>query len=43
MLSPYIIYNTNTNIPQLMSSSFHKDISFPKIVQALNAIKRDLV
>ena len=39
----YIIYNTNTNIPQLMSSSFHKDISFPKIVQALNAIKRDLV
>lgn len=39
----YIIYNTNTNIPQLMSSSFHKDISFPKIVRALNAIKSDLL
>ena len=39
----YIIYNTNTNIPQLMSSSFHKNLSFPKIKEALNAIRTDLI
>ena len=39
----YIIYTTNTNIPQLMSSSFHKNLSFPKIQEALNAIKNDLI
>jgi hypothetical protein len=39
----YIIYKTNTNIPQLMSSNFHKNLSFPKIIEALNAIKNDLV
>jgi hypothetical protein len=39
----YIIYTTNTNIPQLMSSSFHKNLSFPKIKEALDAIRKDLV
>lgn len=39
----YIIYTSNTNIPQLMSSSFHKNLSFPKIQHALNAIKNDLI
>ena len=38
-----IIYISNTNIPQLMSSSFHKDLVFPKIKQALNTIKKDLI
>lgn len=38
-----IIYTTNTNIPQLMSSSFHKNLSFPKIQEALYAIKNDLI
>jgi hypothetical protein len=38
-----IIYNINTNIPQLMSSSFHKNLSFPKIQEALNAIRSDLI
>jgi len=38
----YIIYTTNTNIPQLMSSSFHKNLIFPKIKEALDAIKKDL-
>jgi hypothetical protein len=39
----YIIYTSNTNIPQLMSSSFHKTLSFPKIQEALNAIRSDLI
>jgi hypothetical protein len=39
----YIIYTSNSNIPQLMSSSFHKDLSFPKIKQALNTIRTDLL
>jgi hypothetical protein len=39
----YIIYTSNSNIPQLMSSSFHKDLSFPKIKQALNTIRTDLI
>ena len=38
-----VIYNINTNIPQLMSSSFHKNLSFPKIQEALNAIRSDLI
>jgi hypothetical protein len=38
----YVIYNINTNIPQLMSSNFHKNLSFPKIRDALNALKNDL-
>lgn len=38
----HIIYTTNTNIPQLMSSSFHKNLIFPKIKEALDAIKKDL-
>lgn len=39
----YIIYNTNTNIPQLMNSSFHRHQIFPKIKQTLNIIKNDLL
>ena len=39
----YVIYNTNTNNPLLMSSSFHKNLAFPKIAQALNAMKNDLL
>lgn len=38
----YVIYNINTNIPQLMSSNFHRNLSFPKIRDALNALKKDL-
>ena len=38
-----IIYNINTNIPQMMSSNFHKNLSFPKIQQALHAIRNDLI
>ena len=37
-----VIYNINTNIPQLMSSNFHRNLSFPKIRDALNALKKDL-
>ena len=38
----YVIYAVNTNIPQLMSSNFHKNLSFPKIRDALNALRNDL-
>jgi len=38
----YVIYNINTHIPQLMSSNFHKNYSFPKIQEALNALRNDL-
>ena len=38
----YVIYAINTNIPQLMSSNFHKNLSFPKIRDALNALRNDL-
>jgi hypothetical protein len=38
----YIIYSVNTRIPQLMSSNFHKNLSFPKIREALNALRNDL-
>jgi hypothetical protein len=38
----YVIYAINTHIPQLMSSNFHKNLSFPKIQEALNALKNDL-
>jgi len=38
----YVIYAINTNIPQLMSSNFHKNLSFPKIRDAMNALRNDL-
>jgi len=38
----YIIYSVNTRIPQLMSSNFHKNLSFPKIKDALIALRNDL-
>lgn len=38
----YVIYTINTHIPQLMSSNFHKNLSFPKIRDALNALRNDL-
>jgi len=38
----YVIYAINTHIPQLMSSNFHKNLSFPKIRDALNALRNDL-
>jgi hypothetical protein len=38
----HIIYTTNSNIPQLMNSSFHRHQIFPKIKEALNIIKNDL-
>jgi len=38
----YIIYAINTRIPQLMSSNFHKNLSFPKIKDALIALRNDL-
>jgi hypothetical protein len=39
----YIIYTSNTNIPQLMTSSFHRNILFPKIKEALRIIREDLL
>lgn len=39
----YIIYTSNTNIPHLMSNSFYKNISYPKIQEALNAIRNDII
>lgn len=38
-----IIYTSNTNIPQLMTSSFHRNILFPKIKEALRTIREDLI
>lgn len=38
-----IIYTSNTNIPQLMTSSFHRNILFPKIKEALRIIREDLL
>ena len=38
----YIIYAVNTRVPQLMSSNFHKNLSFPKIKDALIALRNDL-
>ena len=39
----YIIYSSRTNIPQLMSSSFHRQQLFPKIKEALIHIRNDLI
>lgn len=38
-----IIYTSNSNIPQLMSSSFHRHHLFPKIKDALRVIREDLI
>lgn len=38
-----IIYTSNTNIPQLMSSSFHRQHIFPKIKETLIIIRQDLI
>ena len=38
-----IIFTSNTNIPQLMTSSFHRNILFPKIKEALLTIREDLI
>jgi len=38
-----IIYTSNTNIPQLMTSSFHRNLLFPKIKEALRIIREDLL
>jgi hypothetical protein len=38
-----IIYTSNTNIPQLMSSSFHRNHLYPKIKDALRSIRQDLI
>jgi hypothetical protein len=38
-----IIYTSNTNIPQLMTSSLHRNILFPKIKEALRIIREDLL
>jgi hypothetical protein len=38
-----IIYTSNTNIPQLMSSSFHRQHIFPKIKEVLIIIRQDLI
>ena len=38
-----IIYSSNTNIPQLMSSSFHRHHLFPKIKDTLRIIREDLI
>jgi hypothetical protein len=38
-----IIYTSNSNIPQLMSSSFHRHHLFPKIKDTLRIIREDLI
>ena len=38
-----IVYTSNSNIPQLMSSSFHRHHLFPRIKEALLIIKPDLI
>jgi hypothetical protein len=38
-----IIYTSNSNIPQLMSSSFHRHHLFPKIKDTLRVIREDLI
>jgi hypothetical protein len=38
-----IIYTSNTNIPQLMSSSFHRHHLFPKIKETLRIIREDIL
>lgn len=38
-----IIFTSNTNIPQLMTSSFHRNLLFPKIKEALRIIREDLL
>lgn len=38
-----IVYTSNSNIPQLMSSSFHRRHLFPRIKEALLIIKPDLI
>jgi hypothetical protein len=39
----YIIYTSNTNIPQLMNTSFHRQNIFPKIKKSLLKIRPDLL
>ena len=38
-----IIYTANSNVPQLMSSSFHRHHLFPKIKDTLRIIREDLI
>ena len=38
-----IIYTSNSNVPQLMSSSFHRHHLFPKIKDTLRVIRQDLI
>jgi hypothetical protein len=38
-----IIYTSNSNVPQLMSSSFHRHHLFPKIKDTLRIIRQDLI
>jgi hypothetical protein len=38
-----IIYTSNSNVPQLMSSSFHRHHLFPKIKDTLRIIREDLI
>lgn len=38
-----IIYTSNSNVPQLMSSSFHRHHLFPKIKDTLRVIREDLI
>jgi hypothetical protein len=38
-----IIYTSNSNVPQLMSSSFHRHHLFPKIKDILRIIREDLI
>jgi hypothetical protein len=38
-----IIYTSNSNVPQLMSSSFHRHHLFPKIKDILRVIREDLI
>lgn len=39
----FIIFGSNTNIPQLMNQSFHRQYNLPKIRKALDRIKDNFI
>ena len=38
-----IIFNSNSNVPQLMSASFHRQHNMPKIINAIKNIKKNFI
>ena len=38
-----IIFNSNSNVPELMAASFHRQHNMPKIITAIDKIKKNFI